>query len=356
LVLLIRAGTKAKSMDLSDLAGYCFGDVGDKLTDIFVAVGNFGALLSYLTVIGGEASEMLGEIGDLSGSDMVKEFGKIQIILPIIVVLFSLPLCLTRLYGHFVMISTISIFSITCVMGLVLFYGPIAGSNYQDEPVVWFNFLGAVEELGSTVFAFACSYAVFHAYNSMDPGSQKGFDKLAGVTVMIGAFMCLVTGLAGYLCFRSHTEGDILDNFTGPAFYFFRLLLIVHLLLYIPLDFVVMRYSFLKLFKLDAADLHWFPYTLVTVALLFVTTFVVVVLYDEGLSEGDAFDYILDFFGGLTGSYLGYILPAISFLYLAKNAEDPWTLFQAKVLLVWGVLVILFVPAYSLYNLIESIL
>ena len=53
-------------------------------------------------------------------------------------------------------------------------------------------------------------------------------------SVLAGGAMCYVTGLAGYLAFRGATEGDILDNFFGPLAAFFKILVIVHLILYIP--------------------------------------------------------------------------------------------------------------------------
>ena len=46
--------------------------------------------------------------------------------------------------------------------------------------------------------------------------------------------MCYCTGLAGYLAFRSATDGDILDNFAGPMAACFKVLVVVHLILHTP--------------------------------------------------------------------------------------------------------------------------
>lgn len=53
-------------------------------------------------------------------------------------------------------------------------------------------------------------------------------------SVLAGGVLCYGTGLAGYLAFRGATQGDILDNFMGPIAAFFKILVIVHLILYIP--------------------------------------------------------------------------------------------------------------------------
>ena len=53
-------------------------------------------------------------------------------------------------------------------------------------------------------------------------------------SVLAGGILCYVTGLAGYLAFRGATGGDTLDNFSGPVAAFFKILVVVHLIFYIP--------------------------------------------------------------------------------------------------------------------------
>ncbi|CAN0439653.1 unnamed protein product, partial [Laminaria digitata] len=59
---------------------------------------------------------------------------------------------------------------------------------------------------------------------------------VAGASVLTGAVVCYCTGIAGYLAFRSATAGDILDNFSGPVAAFFKILVVLHLIMYIPGD------------------------------------------------------------------------------------------------------------------------
>ena len=63
---------------------------------------------------------------------------------------------------------------------------------------------------------------------------------------LAGGILCYGTGLAGYIAFRGATEGDILDNFTGPIAAFFKILVVVHLVLYIPNEvfYLVPKYVF----------------------------------------------------------------------------------------------------------------
>lgn len=48
--------------------------------------------------------------------------------------------------------------------------------------------------------------------------------------------------IGGYAYFRQDTEGVIIDNFKGSGFDVFKLLVVAHLVCYLPTMFVVMRY------------------------------------------------------------------------------------------------------------------
>jgi len=65
--------------------------------------------------------------------------------------------------------------------------------------------------------------------------------------------MCFMTGLVGYLSFLGDTETNIVSNFDGPVGAVFKVALVVHLILYIPGDFVVMRASLWRLLDTDVA-------------------------------------------------------------------------------------------------------
>ena len=56
------------------------------------------------------------------------------------------------------------------------------------------------------------------------------------MSVFAAAILCYCTGISGYLAFRSAAEGNILDNFPGPVAACFKVLVVLHLILYIPGD------------------------------------------------------------------------------------------------------------------------
>lgn len=170
-----------------------------------------------------------------------------------------------RFYGHLTYISVFSISSIASVLVLVLFGGPVIGDGSKGAA---FNGSGGLRKFGSIVFALSCAPASFHAYKSMAHRSVQLWRKACIYSVLAGATMCIVMGIAGSLSFGEETSGDILENFSGHYADPFKLLLVVHLLLYIPVDFVVLRHSVVRLLGEKSGNLATVPHIMLTVALL----------------------------------------------------------------------------------------
>jgi len=342
--LVVQAGRKVDQMDLSAVGGYCYGILGCGLTDFMIAVATFGGLLAYMVVISGEVVDMLSDIPNSED----QWWTNISILLPVIVLLFCVPTCLTRHFGHLVLVSTISVFSICCVMALVIVYGPIAGREYQHERILIFSLTGMLTECGSVVFAVTYITGSFFAFNSLELKNQARWPIVSAKASCMGTFMCFITGLSGYLSFRSATNGEILLNFSGGWAYFTKTLLVAHLLLYIPIDFVVMRHSLVKLFNKEAEKLHTAPFIVLSVMLLAVTTALVVFLYSKGLAEGELFSSVISLTGGVALAFVSFVLPGAVFLKVfAKEIKlyQTWYWMSAG-LLCWGITVMIIVPYY----------
>jgi amino acid permease len=94
--------------------------------------------------------------------------------------------------------------------------------------------VGLFASLGSIVFALACNQSSVYAYNAMAEKTMTNWVKQSGISVIVGTAMLVSMGLAGYLSLRSDVDGEILNSFTTHAADFFKFLLVVHLILYIP--------------------------------------------------------------------------------------------------------------------------
>ena len=52
--------------------------------------------------------------------------------------------------------------------------------------------------------------------------------------------MCSICGIAGYATFRADTLGDILADFASSDYDFFKVMVVLHLIFYVPVNFVSM--------------------------------------------------------------------------------------------------------------------
>lgn len=85
-------------------------------------------------------------------------------------------------------------------------------------------------------------------------------------------------GLVGYLSFVHNTETNILQNFTGTVGGVFKIFLIIHLILFIPGDFVITRAAFLRMFKLNALEISNMFFISITLLCIYTITLNAVLL------------------------------------------------------------------------------
>ena len=165
---------------------------------------------------------------------------------------------------------------------------------------------GVFAALGAAAFALGCQTAAFHAYNTLEDANLQRWTWVCVVAVGVGALLCMITGFAGYVpraglpppllscwplrrskgnnalraccesflmetvryfSFLNFVDGEILDSFPDsdiPA-QVFRIFLVVHLILYYPVHFAIMRHSLAKLFGQDVLQMELKFYIPITV-------------------------------------------------------------------------------------------
>jgi uncharacterized membrane protein len=199
--------------------------------------------------------------------------------------------------------------------------------------------------MGSIVFAFGYATAVFHSYEALYPKNVETFLNVSLLTTVSGLFMCFLTAIFGYFSFKEATKSNILLNFGGTVGVIFKLLVVVHLILYIPGDFVIMRCSCLKLIRVEDKTLSNVKFILVSVCLLCLVTVLATVL--QIYYTGEALSMVLDITGGLAGSMIYFILPGLSGIVLMKN--DSFDYFKCFILASFGTSIFIFcgIVAYA---------
>ncbi|KAJ1396426.1 transmembrane amino acid transporter protein-domain-containing protein, partial [Ochromonadaceae sp. CCMP2298] len=335
LLCLTAAGLHENVLEYSGLAHRAFDRTGELLIDISIIVLTVGSQLGYILVVGVTLSELLVSWGCNS---VVCEKTLVTILA---VGIFVTPVCLFRHFGHLAYLSLFSIGAIVAVLLLVLIAGPIKHEQaHKSTDYNLFNISGLLSSTGSIVFSLACASANFQAFVSTERKSRNmaSWRIVTGVAVFGGAIMCVTMGTAGYLSFGDETDGEILDNFNTHPYDFFKAMVVTHLILYIPVNFVIMRYSLVKVFLGTRSEL--LPpttHSIITVVLLAAVTAVVILLLSLGLASGVAFSLILNITGGVGGSLATLIMPAA--IYLKVMPDDAPMRMHATALLIMGVTV-----------------
>ena len=124
-----------------------------------------------------------------------------------------------------------------------------------------------------------------------------------------------------------------MENFSGLIGMIFKTIFVVHLVLYIPGDYVIMRYSGFKVCGFDAASADKYSYYALTSLVLGVATFLsslIQIFYSTSYS----LSLILGLTGGVANSVFGFIIPAL--LAIRLLPFDMPTLLSAIFLLVFG--------------------
>ena len=339
LVVLVDAGAAVKIYHYSELAKFVMGRTGEWWADFFIVLYSFGGLMSYIDIVGGTSSDLFQSWGCNAN------FCQVLSTTSFFIFIFDLPLCLVRFYGHYGVISVISMISIFSVLCLVVIGGPVV-SQYSG-PITLANPLGTMAKMGSVLFALGCAPATFHAYNGMKETSPTNWTRVSTHAVVIGALLCCVMGIAGYLVFGSATHGEIISNFppivSGP----FKVLLVVHLILYIPIDFVIMRFSFIRLLGHTHGELPFFQHAVVTILMLAAPLILVLIMRASGFTEGAAFGFILDFTGGVAASFTCFIFPAVIYLKSVPFATAKYYWMSCAMFL-FGIFAVITVPIMNI--------
>lgn len=302
LLCLSAAGIQENVLEYSGLARRAFGKKGETAVDYAIVVLTFGSHLSYILIVGSLLADLLGSWG--CDSDACN-----QICITIIAVaVFVTPVCLFRHFGHLAVFSVYSLVSIAAVLLLVFIAGPIkhAAEDHSDHYRL-FNLPGMLASTGSIVFTLECCSANFQAIVSTEHKSQnmRTWRMVTGSAVFSAAFLCACMGVAGYMSFGAVTEGQILDNFTEHSYDAFKVMVVIQLILYIPQNFVIMRYSLVTaIYGTRSEFLPITTHVIVTLALQIGSTAIVLLLLALGLESGIAFSLLLNITGGVGGKLL----------------------------------------------------
>jgi sodium-coupled neutral amino acid transporter 1 len=311
--LLFRCGENAKTYDFSSLLFLSYGRTGEIFFDLTVVLGNFGVLLSYVLLVGTMSVDVFFDAFNINDAS-VPEQNTVKIVTTFASFGVILPLCLIRNFGRLVWISYFSITAIGMTVIFIIvnaFFTVVSGLAPSDATTLS-SLSGSSATIGSVVFAFGYSTAVFHTFAAASSTLQapKTFVRVLQTTTICGVLLCFTIGLLGYVSFGSRIKSNILENFNGIFGIILKIPFIVHLILIIPGDILILRYSVFRLLGTDIENVSSLSYVAITFLILGVvlTTSCALQIF---LSNNDSLSLVLDVTGGISGSLLNFILPAM---------------------------------------------
>lgn len=300
LEFLARSADKASVYDFGELAGRSFGVCGSRAVDVLTIVLCAGSMVSYIVTIGSSLADLIAEWMDTSG--LLSQYRFTALVVTGVVML---PLVLIRDFGHLGFVAFFALGSVFTITIFVSVVDPELTSARGSLDMFRQDFFQA---LGGIAFTLLCQHAALHAYRAMTPMNIHSWHTAISVAVGCGISICLWMGVLGYVRCGPDVASEILDCYriSQVGTQVMHLLLIGHLCLYMPVEFLVARHSFIKIIGSDVKKMALVPYVLLTICMLGC-------IYGLACITDD-FGVILDLTGGVGGSFVGFVFPGAIYL------------------------------------------
>ena len=267
-VMMIEVGRKKGIMDYSLLTESVFGAKVARVLDFCIALSNMGALLTYFNVIGFLGSKVVRYWS--GGHIVVSSYSGFLVL----VALLDLPLVFLRSYGELTPISAGSLLFITFAVFFVAIQGQIDARDDHFHTALPGprSVMDAFEGLGTISYGITCQAVVFEAYQSTKRADKGMFLKGSMALATAGGGLLLtLMAIWGYAAFGQDSESNIFANFNvdDVAVQVAMLVVVLHLALYIPNDFIIMRLFVVHLYdpRLNVLQLTPWVFRAVTLAL-----------------------------------------------------------------------------------------
>mmetsp|Transcript_28030 Transcript_28030/g.56523 ORF Transcript_28030/g.56523 Transcript_28030/m.56523 type:complete len:444 (-) Transcript_28030:394-1725(-) len=350
--MLIEAGKRKGILNLSHLTEALFGRVVAQILNACIIASFFGCLFTYFNVIGALGSEVMRQ---WTGSDgfLTSYSGCMSFVWTCV-----LPLVMFRSYGELSWVSIGSLAFIVLIVLFVLVEGQVeatgSGGGFEIAsalPSTWFSVL---EALGTFAYASSVQSLVFEAYLSTKKEDKPLFIKGSLVlAVGLGASLLSCMAAFGYGAFGKDCASDVLTNFDSskPSVQAAMLLVVLHLALYIPNAFVILRLYVLESVGVNVLALERKRFVAVTVALMLIPLVVMASVPDSDVAG--VFSYTIDLTGDIPTGFSCFVLPAALYVKVfADRRSNLWYL--ACLVVALGAVLMVVCPVVSTVKFVEA--
>eukprot|EP00158_Paraphelidium_tribonemae_P007889 Partr_v1_DN28387_c0_g1_i2_m78347 putative Solute carrier family 38, member 11 len=310
--ILIRSAKLSGRTSYQELAEFCFGVAGFRFISVFQFMFAFGGMSAYLVIVGDTLPLVFrkGLSDDPSGFMVFLTSRRLVLILSTLCVIF--PLSLYRDITKLAKTSAFALVSLFFILLCIIFVGPRQDESLREVAKLDFirpNFLQAI---GVISFAFVCHHNSFLIYGSLQKPTLDRWGATTHWFTSISCFFSLCLAIPGYLIFGDKVEGNILNNFSHDSgiMTFARFLFGLNMFTTFPLECFVCREVITNYF-FRGQHLSYKQHFLMTAALTACCLMIALITCNFG--------FVLEFTGGFSASFLGYVLPCACFLKVSSS-------------------------------------
>ncbi|XP_076463815.1 putative sodium-coupled neutral amino acid transporter 11 [Babylonia areolata] len=315
ILLLVQGGLLSNSHSYQDVVLAAFGRPGFYTLTVLQFIYPFIAMVSYNVIIGDTITKIVLWMAGNSTGFVHDVLGNRRFVICIVTLLVTLPLSLYRNIGKlakWALLSIVMIFFIIITVAIRL--GTFAKDISPTEHAWEFADSRFIQGIGIVSFSFMCHHNTLLVHSSMEKPTQRRWNLVVHVSVMFAVFMCLLTGVMGYISFTGNTQGDLLENYCKDDVLMncARFAFALTIMLTYPIECFVTR---------EVMENVVFPSNRQPAPLWrHITTTVIIVCLTAGVSlSTDCLGIVIVFNGVLFAAPLAFIFPPCSVIRLRPD-------------------------------------
>lgn len=295
----------------------CFGRPG--LITISIAQGAFafGGSMAFCVIIGDTIPHVINAI--FPSLHMVPLIGFFltnrNSIIIICTMFISYPLALNRNIAHLAKASSLALFSMLIIVLTVVIRGPSSDTDKGSfsAPLLTIN-SGILQGISVISFAFVCHHNSLLIFDSLKTPTMDRFATVTHWSTCVSMVACMIMGIGGFLVFKDHTKGNILNNFASndTMANIARFCFGFNMLTTLPLEIFVCREVLLNYLYPDA-EFSRKRHVVTTTVLIASAMSVSLFTCNLGV--------ILELVGSSSASVMAYVLPPMCYLKLSKKSH-----------------------------------
>ncbi|KAJ2808332.1 hypothetical protein H4R20_000915 [Coemansia guatemalensis] len=302
------------------LVEYCFGRAGLLANSFFQGAMAGGGMASFIVVVGDTLPHVLSALmPGISQSGFGRVVFSRRFVIAFFVICMAYPLSLYRDVGKLGKTSAFAVVAMCTIITSVIVEGPRIDPALRADPgtPVYLANTGVFQAIGIMTFAFVCHHNSFMIYGSLRKPTLNRYFEVIHISTAISTIVSLVIAIVGYIYFRDKTQGNILNNFPQDNLLIniARFLFALNMIATFPMETLVAREVIDQLFFRDR-EFSMRRHVLITTALCAGSLIIGETVCNLGV--------LLELTGGLSASFLAFILPPACYIQLSSGPRFTW--------------------------------